>query len=205
MTLGTLCVTTAACKKDKDPATGENAKLAFTSFVPTIEKIMEAGIAAKDLPGGAAVDPPIQIVGAVTGTGGVGGMIANSTGNNTTMNLWVELHDYADTNDVSFNTDNTSDDTKLQFDLSIQNQPQDNTMNGTIDGVLSLDGEVEGTGTFDLAFDTDLDDDNTNPFLICSRVTGTVVTATNTTSLDFMIVHLTSALDATQQANCDAL
>ncbi len=203
----TLVIAAAACeKKNKDPGTGENAKLVFVNFQPTIMKIMSAGIAAKGTASQGANIPEIGLVGLVQGTGTVGGTVAQSGGQNENLNLWVSLrNEYSDTGDIFFETDDTNDTTKLQFGLNIQNQPQDNTMNGTLDGPLTLTGDVEGTATLALGFVSDLDDDNVNSFLICTHVTGTVATATNTTALNFVISHLSSALDPVQQAKCEGL
>jgi len=202
----TIAVAAAACgDKKKKVVDADAVETMFVNFQPTLLKIMSAGIAAKTTSASGANIPTIGLVGAVQGTGGVGGQVAQSTGQNQNLNLWVELNDYSDTGDVVFQTDNTSNDTKLQFDLQITNQPPDNQMDGTLVGTLTLDGDVEGTGEFDLAFASDLMDDDNAPDLICTRVTGTVAAGTLSTSVDFVLVHLNTTLNPTQQAKCEAL
>lgn len=190
----------AGCGGDKKKKVNDEdaVQLAYENFQPTILKITTAGLAAKGTASQGANIPVIQIVGLVTGTGGIGGSVAQSGGNNENLNLWVELNDYSDTGDVLFQTDNTSDATKLQFDLQITNQPADNRMNGSIVGELTLDGDVEGTGIFDLASVSDLEDDDLAADIICTHVTGTVEAGGDTIDVDFVLpLGLDSALNAT--------
>ena len=182
--------------------TEEGVVLAYENFQPTILKITSAGLAAKDTANQGANIPVIQIVGMVSGTGGVGGSVAQSMGQNENLNLWVELNDYSDTGDVTFQTDNTSETTKLQFDLQITAQPQNNRMDGTLSGTLTLTGDVEGTGVFDLDTASDLEDDDLNPALICTHVTGTVEAEGETLPLDFV---LPLTLDSALAAACASL
>lgn len=184
--------------KKKKVEDEDAVQLAFENFQPTILKITTAGIAAKGTASQGANIPVIPLVGLVTGTGGIGGTVAQSGGQNENLNLWVELNAYSDTGDVTFQTDNTSDTTKLQFDLQITNQPQDNRMDGTIVGSLTLGGDIEGTGIFDLATASDLEDDDGQPDLICTHVTGTVEADSEVIDVDFVLpLTLDSALAAT--------
>ena len=194
----------AGCGGDKKKKVNDEdaVQLAYENFQPTILKITSAGIAAKGTASQGANIPVIQIVGLVSGTGGVGGSVAQSGGGNENLNLWVELNGYSDTGDVSFQTDNASDATKLQFGLQIKTQPGDNTMDGTIDGELTLDGDVEGTGIFDLTTVTDLEDDDLQPDVICTHVTGTVEAGGDSIVVDFV---LPLGLDSALNAACAAL
>ena len=188
--------------KKKSVDTEEGVLAAYQNFEPTILKITSAGLAAKGTATQGANIPVIQLVGLVNGTGGVGGSVAQSSGLNENLNLWVELNGYSDTGDVDFQTDNTSEATKLQFDLQIKNQPDDNTMDGTLDGELTLSGDVDGAGIFALATASDLDDDNLAPALICTHVTGTVTASGEDLDVDFV---LPLGLDSALNAACAAL
>ena len=187
---------------DNDVDTEAGVLEAYQNFEPTILKITLAGIAAKGTAAQGANIPVIQMPGLVGGSGGVGGNVAQSSGGNENLNLWVQLDDYSDTGDVYFQTDNTSDTTKLQFGLQIKNQPGDNKMDGTIDGELTLSGDVDGTGIFDLATASDLEDDDLAPELICTHVTGTVTAAGDDLPIDFV---LPLGLDSALQASCASL
>lgn len=187
-------------KKEID--TQEGVRTAYENFEPTILKITSAGIAAKGTASQGANIPVIPLVGFVSGTGGVGGTVAQSSGLNENLNLWVQLESYSDTGAVYFQTDDTSDATKLQFDLQIRNQPANNTMSGTLTGSLTLSGEVDGTGLFDLATVTDLADDDGAPDPICTHVTGTVTAESDTVNVDFV---LPLTLDSALRAACAAL
>ncbi|MBI3179128.1 MAG: hypothetical protein HYZ27_05670, partial [Deltaproteobacteria bacterium] len=50
---------------------------------------------------------------------------------------------------------------------------------------------------------SDLEDDDNNPALICTHVTGTVTAADDSTSVDFVLA--TRALSPTEQQKCEAL
>lgn len=195
----------AGCGGKKKDVTDEDAvMLMYENFVPTIYKLTTAGIAAKDTAAQGANIPNITLTGDVMGTGTMGGTVAQSGGQNQNLSLVVELNDYSDTGDVVYQTDNTSESTKLQFGLQITNQPADNSASGDIDGTLTLDGDVEGTGIFDLHTETDLDDDDANPAIICTRVTGTVTAGGDSNTVDFVIPgNLT--LTSSQAAACAAL
>lgn len=213
MSLGALGVLVAAeavlvlgCGdgKKKDITDEAGVIEAYQAFQPTILKITSAALAAKGTAGQGANIPSIVITGDVMGVGTMGGTVAQASGLNENLNLWVELNAYSDTGNIVFQTDNTDETTKLQFDLSIQNQPPDNGMTGALSGTLTLSGDVEGTGVFDLTTATDLTDDDGNPEIICTRVTGTVSAANETETLDFVLpdpVVLGSAL----AASCAAL
>ena len=165
-------------------------------------EITSAGLAAKGTAAQGANIPEISMPGLVAGSGGVGGNVSQSSGGNENLNLWVQLDDYSDTGDVYFQTDNTSEATQLQFGLQIKNQPGDNKMDGTIDGELTLSGDVDGTGIFDLATASDLEDDDLAPELICTHVTGTVTAAGDDLPIDFV---LPLGLDSALQASCASL
>ena len=187
---------------DNDVGTEAGVLEAYQNFEPTIFKITSAGLAAKGTAAQGANIPEISMPGLVAGSGGVGGNVSQSSGNNENLNLWVRLDAYSDTGDVYFQTDNTSDSTKLQFGLQIKNQPGDNTMDGTIDGELTLSGDVDGTGIFDLTTVSDLEDNDLAPDLICTHVTGTVTAAGDDLEVDFV---LPLGLDSAMQAACAAL
>lgn len=199
----TLVIWTAAAygcsggddKKHVD--TEEGVEAAYTNFEPTILKITTAGLAAKGTATQGANIPGVTIIGLVSGTGGIGGTVAQSAGENENLSLFVELNDYSDTGDVNFQTDNTSEATKLQFDLQIKNAPGDNLADGTIAGELTLSGDVEGTGIFDLTLASDLDDDDLAPDIICTHVTGLVTAEGDDLAIDFVLpLGLDSALAA---------
>jgi len=183
----------------------ESVQQIFDGFQPTITKIIETGLEAKDASTSGANITPVTTSGVEQGTMTIGGSIAQSGSQNQNFNLWVQLDDdYSDTEGLAFNTDNTDDTTKLQFGLQIQSQPADNLMTGTLAGALEVSGDVDGTAIFDLRFTTDLDDDDANPVVICSKVVGTVEADGATVDLDFISPEDTTALDQTQIDKCDA-
>jgi hypothetical protein len=170
------------------PATQQNVELLFTDFQPTLQKIINNGLAAKDASTSGANITPVTGNGDKQGTFTIGGKVAQGTGLNQNLGLWVQLDaDYSDTGKLFYNTDNTSDATKLQLDIQIQNQPQDNTMSGTLVGPLTLKGDVQGSANFNLTFKTDLTDDDAAPETICSHVTGSVSAGAETKTVDFVI------------------
>lgn len=188
--------------KKKNVDSEEGVQIMYDSFQPTILRITTNGLAAKGTAGTGANIPEIFFPGLVQGSGAITGTVANSNSGNENLSLEVRLDDYSDTGDVTFQTDNTSAATLLQFDLNVQNQPADNGMSGTIVGTLTLDGDVEGTGVFDLALASDLDDDDGNPAIICTHVTGTVTAEGDDLDVDFV---LPLGLDSALQAACAAL
>lgn len=185
---------------DDDLESEAGVQEVVNAFLPTILRITSAGLAAKGTGGAGANIPPIEFLGWVSGTAQIGGQVAVSAGENENLNLHVGLIAYSDTGGITFQTDNTSDETRLQFDLQVVNQPPDNTMNGTLAGNLTVSGEVEGEGTFDLTLSSDLFDDDANAYLICTHVTGTVSVGTggdDTLTVDFVLpLGLDSALNA---------
>lgn len=188
--------------KKKNVDSEEGVETMYANFEPTILRITTNGLAAKGTASGGANIPEISFPGLVAGTGTISGTVAQSSGQNENLSLEVALDAYSDTGDVFFQTDNTTADTKLQFDLQIKNQPSDNTMDGTIAGTLTLDGDVEGTGVFNLALASDLDDDDLNPAILCTHVTGTVTADSDDLDVDFV---LPLGLDSAMQAACAAL
>ncbi len=196
--------TLSACGDD-GVADEETVMLIYDNFQPTIAKIIENGLVAKDASTNGANIAPITAAGDVMGTMTVGGQIAQSASNNENLNLWVQLDTYGDTMPLIYQTDNASDATKLQFDLQISSQPADNTMSGTLVGDLSVSGEVEGTGSFNLAFVSDLVDDDANLEVICSHVTGTVSSGDATNNIDFVLPDEPGALTDEEFAKCAAL
>ena len=171
------------------------------AFIPSLQRITEAGLSAKDTAAQGANIPEIVITGLVSGTAAIGGTVAQSSGENENLSLFVGMTAYSDTGGITFTTDNTSEATKLQFDLQISNQPQDNTMGGTIVGDLTVDGDVEGTGAFDLDLASDLNDENADPFIICTHVTGTVTLAEE----EPLVVDFVLPLDSAGNPNCASL
>ncbi len=172
----------------------------YQNFEPTIFKITTAGLAAKDTAAQGANIPAVPLTGDVMGTGTMGGTVAQSGSLNQNLNLWVQLNDYSDTGLVRYQTEGTS----LQFGLNITNQPSDNQMTGDLVGALTLAGDVEGIGDFDLHTVSDLADDDANPALICTRVTGTVTAVHDSTlTVDFVIAA--GVLDSAQALKCSTL
>lgn len=192
---------------DDDLTSEEVVQVVFDNFQPTIAKITTNGLQAKDDSAATGANiTPISDVGAEQGTMTIGGTVAQGSGLNENFDLWVQLdEDYGDTDEVFYTTDNTDDTTKLQFALHIINQPADNQMTGTLQGSLELSGDVEDTGTFDLTFTTDLDDDDTHAVVICSHVVGTVTTGEETLTVDFVLPEDTSGLDQAQIDKCVTL
>ena len=188
--------------KKKNVDTEEGVQIMYDNFQPTILRITTNGLAAKGTASQGANIPEIVFPGLVSGTGAITGTVAQSSGQNENLSLDVRLDAYSDTGDVTFQTDNTSAATLLQFDLQVKNAPGDNTMDGTLTGTLTLDGDVEGTGVFNLTTVTDLDDDDLNPFIICTHVTGTVTADGDDLAVDFV---LPLGLDSALQAACAAL
>ena len=180
----------------------EGVETMYANFEPTILRITTNGLAAKGTASGGANIPEIFFPGLVQGSGAITGTVAQSSGNNENLSLEVRLDDYSDTGDVVFQTDNTSPATLLQFDLQIQNQPADNGMDGTIAGTLTLDGDVEGTGVFNLTLVSDLEDDDLNPAIICTHVTGSVSADGDELPVDFV---LPAGLDSALQMACASL
>lgn len=196
----------AGCGGDRKKNVTDEAGVieTYLAFQPTILKITSAALAAKGTASQGANIPPVVIHGDVMGVGTLGGTVAQSSGLNENLNLWVSLNAYSDTGNIVFQTDDTDDTTKLQFDLSVQNQPPDNSMAGTLVGTLTLSGDVEGTGEFNLATATDLTDDDGNPEIVCTRVTGTVSAANETETVDFVLPD-PAVLGSALAAACAAL
>lgn len=188
--------------KKKNVDSEEGVQIMYDNFQPTILRITTNGLAAKGTASQGANVPEIFFPGLVQGSGTISGTVAQSSGQNENLSLDVQLDAYSDTGDVIFQTDNTSPATLLQFDLQVKNAPGDNTMDGTITGTLTLDGDVEGTGVFDLTTVTDLEDDDLNPAIICTHVTGTVTAEGDDLDVDFV---LPLGLDSALQAACAAL
>jgi hypothetical protein len=172
-------------------------------FQPTMTKLISMGLEAKSTSSSGANITPVDGTGAEQGTVTIGGKVAQSSGENQNLDLWVQLDgDYSDTGLIFYATDNTSDETKLQFTLQIANQPADNTMNGSLVGPLSVTGSVEGSATFNLSFVTDLTDDDADPQVLCSRVTGTVSKGDASEDVDFLVPIDLSGLDQAQIDKC---
>jgi hypothetical protein len=183
----------------------QQVQAVFDNFQPTIAKIIDAGIAAKSGSAQGANISPVVRNGDKKGTLTIGGKVAQSSGQNQNLDLWVQLDgDYSDTGKIYYATNNSSDTTKLQLSVQIQNQPQDNSMGGTLAGSLTVSGDVRGTATINLRFATDLEDDDNAPTTICSHVTGSVGAGTNTKQVDFLLPTDTSQLSQAQIDKCQA-
>ncbi len=174
----------AACSGQSE----ETVQKIIDDFQPTVDKIIENGLAAKDASTQGANITPVTASGDEAGTLTIGGKVAQSSGANENLDLWVQLDsDYSDTGKIIYATDNTSDTTKLQLDIQITAQPQDNRMSGSIVGPLTVEGDVNGSASFNLTFEADLADDDANPTLICSHVTGSVTSNGATVNVDFVV------------------
>lgn len=190
---------------DDGLADQEKVIVIYDNFQPSIEKIIENGLLAKDASTSGANITPITADGDIAGLMTIGGQVAQSSSNNENLKLWVQLDAYGDTELVVYQTDNASDDSKLQFTLQISSQPEDNVMNGSIVGDIAVSGEVEGTGTLALTFVSDLEDDDNNLSVICSHVTGTVSSGDATSNIDFVLPDEPGALSEAELAKCSAL
>lgn len=189
----------AGCSGDDDDDIDDEASVQaiVDNFLPTLMRITSAGLAAKDTAAQGANIPEIVFPGFVSGSAAIGGTVAQSSGENQNLSLFVGLTNYADTDALSFETDNTSESSKLQFDLNVQNQPADNGMSGTLVGTLTVDGDLEGTGVFDLDLASELADDDAQPDIICTHVTGSVAVSDSTLNVNFVLpLGLTSSLQA---------
>lgn len=189
----------AGCSGDDDDDIDDEAAVQqiVDNFLPTLMRITSAGLAAKDTAAQGANIPEIVFPGFVSGSAAIGGTVAQSSGENQNLSLFVGLTDYADTDAMSFQTDNSSDNSKLQFDLNIKNQPADNSMDGILTGTLTVGGDVDGDGVFDLDLVSDLADDDAQPDIICTHVTGTVAVTDSTLTVNFVLpLGLSSSLQA---------
>lgn len=205
LALACFATSTVACSDD-DLDEEETVAAIFDAFQPTIAKIVAKGYEAKDAAtSGANITTPVTGTGDVQGTMTIGGKTAQSSGGNQNFTLWVQLDGpYIDVEDISFVTDNTTDESKLQFPVQITLQPSDNRMTGTLSGALEVDGDIEGTAIFNFTIATDLADDDGNPAPLCSHITGTI-TQDDTHDFDFVSPRDTSALDAAQVTKCQTL
>ena len=205
LALACFATTTVACSDD-DLDEEETVAAIFDAFQPTMAKIVAKGYEAKNAStSGANITTPVTGAGDLQGTMTIGGKTAQSSGSNQNFTLWVQLDGpYIDVEDISFVTDNTTDETKLQFPLQITIQPADNRMAGTLKVALDVDGDIEGTAIFAFTIATDLADDDVNPAPICSRITGTI-TQEDTHDFDFILPRDTSTLDAAQLTKCQGL
>ena len=204
LALPSLIAIGVGCSGDKKKKVNDEATVIeiYEAFVPTILKLTSAGLAAKDSASGATINP-YNFTGDVSGTGVITGTVAQAGGGNENLSLDVDLTNYADTDAMTFATETSA----LQFDYQIKSQPADNQIqSGILDGELSVSGEnVDGTALFDLALTVDMNDDDGDPFLICSHVTGTVTVGDDAEPIDFVLVHLDTALDPAQQTKCEGL
>jgi hypothetical protein len=203
-------VLATACGDDEEetppPITQpQNVQTIYEVFLPTLDKIIAKGLEAKDASTSGANITPITDSGAASGTMTVGGTVAQGSGSNENLNLWVQLDGYADGDRLTFQSDNTSDTTKPQMSINILAQPADNELDGTLNGPLGVSGEINGTATFALTWGSDLADEDAAMTLICSHVIGTVSADGQTQNIDFLYPTDTSGLDEAQLTKCQGL
>lgn len=175
---------------NNDLASEEQVQTAIDAFLPTLAKLVDAGLEAKDDDSPGANISAIELPGDETGMAMITGSVAQSSGENTQMNLEAAFEDYSDDALITWN----AGDAPLALSMGVQNTPADNTMASTLAGPIVLTGEVAGDGTFALALASDLADDDEAPDHLCTRVTGTV--SVGQTSL---AVDVTVPIDATEE------
>jgi hypothetical protein len=188
MYLALLLAPLLGCKNDL--ASEEQVQTALDAFLPTLEKLVEAGLSSKDDDSPGANITPIEVDGAETGLVTLTGSVSQSSGENTQMNLEATFEDYSDDALITWD----AGDTPLALSMGVQNTPDDNQMASTLTGPVVLTGEVAGDGTFALNLASDLVDDDAAPDHLCTRVTGTVTVGQGSLEVD-----VTVPVDATEE------
>lgn len=161
----------------------EQLQTVLDSFLPTLAKVLDAAIDAKDDDTPGANITPVVLVGDAAGQLTLSGSVAQSSGDNSQMTLAVAFEDYSDDDALFW----LATEAPLSLSLGVTNAPADNRMDGRLDGPISVGGLVIGDGTLDLDLASDLADDDLDPAHLCTRASGTVSVGDGSLPVDVVV------------------
>lgn len=153
----------AACGDDDEIDSDEEARRAYFGLDASIEKSLALGFAGFNAAQSANIAPQMAL-GDAGGTLTITGQVDQGSSDNKGMRLYVGMVDYTEgeisiatadgEDEILVNlTYNTSADVTLQpyLNLSLRNIP-DGDFTGTLIGVYSMTGDIEGDAELDLTF-----------------------------------------------------
>ena len=177
----------AACSDDDGIDSDEEARRAYFGLDGSIEKSLTLGFAGFNAAQSANIAPQMG-VGDAGGTLTITGQVDQGTSDNKGMRLYVGMVDYTEgeisiltadgDEEIVVNlTYNTSADVTLQpyLNLTLRNVP-DGDFTGTLAGVYTMSGDIEGDAELDLTFSGKLMSDGVGGTVrvpLMTTVTGT--------------------------------
>ncbi len=161
----------------------EELQTVLDSFLPTLAKVLDAAIGAKDDAAPGANITPIVVSGDADGQLTISGSVAESSGLNSQMTLSVAFEDYSDDGALVW----LATAAPLGLSLGVTNAPADNRMDGRLDGPIAVGGLVAGDGTLDLDLASDLADDDEASVHLCTRATGTMGVGEGSLAVDVVV------------------
>lgn len=195
-----LLVLLAACGDGGDIDSNEEARRAYYGLDASIEKSLTLGFAGFNSATSANIAPQAG-VGDAGGTLTISGQVDQGASANKEMRLRVGMVDYTDgdvvihedgADDIIVNiTYDTNADVTLQpyLQLSLRNIP-DGTFTGTLTGVYTMAGDLEGEAELDLAFSGKLMSNGaggTARVPLMTTVTGTAKSGDGTFAVDLTL------------------
>jgi hypothetical protein len=190
-----LCgaATLFACKNDI--GSDEEAQLAYVGLDTAVEKALLLGFDGFNAASSANIDAQSN-TGGISGTITVTGQVDQGASANKGMRLQVALTDYSDIVQLSENEKEVeivyaTDSAALpQLDLSLKNIP-DGTLEGTLIGSFSMDGDLEGEVALNISFVGQIEPDPADPAKVRRVVGTTTITGTATAGDNVFNVNLT--------------
>lgn len=182
-----LVLGVAACGSD-DIDSDEEARRAYLGLDLSIEKSLQLGFDGFNAAQSANI-PPQMTAGAAGGTLTINGQVDQGSSDNKGMRLRVGMVGYTEgTQEIEYEGDtvevdltyDTTDVIEMQpsLDLSLRNIPN-GTFTGTLTGVYTMRGDIEGEATLNLMFSGMIKDDGTGKVVRTPAMTTITGTATS--------------------------
>lgn len=163
----TLLFALVACSDDGDIDSDTEAEWAYLGFDSAIDKALNLGFDGFNAASSANI-PTQSGVGAETGTMDIDGQVDQGASANKGMRLLLTLVDYSDGPFVDPDTDDEITveydslvDAPPALDLSLRNIPN-GTFTGTLLGTITLSGDIQGDGEFNISFSGEIEEDPGN-------------------------------------------
>ena len=169
-----LTLVVAACSSSGVSST-EEAQRAYLGLDASIDKGITLGFAGFNAAQSANIAPQTAN-GATSGTMTVTGQVDQGASANKGMRLTEKLVTYSDDGKLTFATNDAS---PPHLDMNLKNIPT-GTLSGTLVGTYSMDGELKGSVTLNLAFTGTLQANASDPKIVERKPGTTHITGTAT-------------------------
>jgi hypothetical protein len=127
-------------------SSSDEAERAYKGLDASIDKAIKLGFDGFNAASSANIDPQTAM-GKNKGTMTVGGKVDQGSSDNKTMDLTDELKDYSDDGMLTYDTKGTLPTISLKL-----SKIPDGTLDGSMAGIFTMSGELEGEVTLDLTF-----------------------------------------------------